>query len=115
LRVLKLDVGLENIQSLLKALTVKGSQLATLSIKYLLTNPYIPEMATLRELVIEHKHASMEDTESTDFLVALWKNGSLQKVSIAHMKLWWHTTDLQQMQLYCDRNRLARGLLHMTL
>jgi hypothetical protein len=118
LQVLKLDVGLENIRSLLEALTMKGSQLVTLSIKSLLAKswlpwiPYIPEMATLRELVVEHKHASTQDTERTDFLVALWKNGSLQKVTISDMKWWWHNTEMQQLQSYCDRNRLARGLLH---
>jgi hypothetical protein len=113
LQILELDTAVMNTPRLLEALTMQGSQLVTLSLKSaweMSWQPwiqYLPEIVRLCELAILHERGgTFVDIGQEDFLDALRKNGSLQKVSIVNIKCWG-TTEMQRAQLYCDRNRFG--------
>jgi hypothetical protein len=115
LRVLELDIVLDDIRILVEALATKRCQLETLSLLSLNDANgeqfirYLPDMTSLRNL----KVTRMWDFDPSTFLRALRQNGSLQTVPLATRvgRAVLRTAECLQMQSYCDRNRGVTGLL----
>jgi hypothetical protein len=125
LQVLHLD-DMPDIKCLMEALSTKGSQLLTLSFHHLhgaswrQLFQYLPYMMSLRDLTVKYVSQLNQNPLTADaFLLALRKNCSLQKVSIAYNGAkhipFFSATNAKRVQLYCDRNQLAAGLLQCTV
>jgi hypothetical protein len=124
LQVLELLVGMEDVSSLWKALTLKGSQLQTLILQLDTDTACswgkliqcLPQIMRLQELTVTYVWCDASDISSLSLLQAFCGNGSLQKVSIGKKDgdMIFSTMEWRQIQSYCNRNRWACGLLQST-
>jgi hypothetical protein len=130
LRVLAVkSFDLDDIEDVLKPLTMRCSQLLELTLEGLTGSTFshlvqfLPEMHFLRELNLKfHKDMDRSRFCPYSFLHALRRNGSLHQVAVSHEEKYLREfrsvftpllvgLDWRRMQAFCDRNRGARGML----
>jgi hypothetical protein len=121
LQILQLNVDMEDIGSMVNALTLQGSQLLSLSVRTLLDRSWLqllrglPAIMHLRELSVRYIRIDDSSPSASAFLPALCQNGSLQKVRVAWKNYYPFFSDieLQQVKHFCDRNSRVCELLQM--
>jgi hypothetical protein len=122
--------NLDDIEGVLKPLTMPCSQLLELSLGSLSEDvcpqlaEFLPDLHILRELNLQFQ-SDMDRARLSpqSFLHALRRNGSLRRVSVslAESNRDYRYTGAsllvglgcRRMQAFCDRNRLAAGLLQL--